>query len=99
MELVNFKLILKHMEMINIGPVISIILSMIYVTYGIEFTLFSSMIISAVLIGILFCILIYLIFCFGTKVSIEMNLNLIQVGVFSLSIIMPFCILGYRFFY
>jgi hypothetical protein len=99
MELVNFKLILKHMEMINIGPVISIILSMSYVTYGIEFTLFSSMIISAVLIGILFCILIYLIFCFGTKVSIEMNLNLIQVGVFSLSIIMPFCILGYRFFY
>ena len=99
MELVNFKLILKHMEMINIGPVISIILSMIYVTYGIEFTLFSSMIISAVLIGILFCILIYLIFCFGTKFSIEMNLNLIQVGVFSLSIIMPFCILGYRFFY
>lgn len=90
---------LQDLQIINVVPAISILLCLAYLASGSEFTLFSSMMISSILIGILFCTLAYLIFCFGTKITIEMNLNLIQVGILSLSLIMPFCILGYRFFY
>ena len=98
MELINFKSISKHIEIINIGPVISILLCMIYLAYGHEFSLFSSIAISTTLIGMLLYTLIFLMFKFGSSVVIEMKLNLIQVGMLGISILMPFCILSYKFF-
>ena len=98
MELINFKLISKHIEIINIAPLISIFLCMIYLVNGYEFSLFSSIAISTLLIGILLCTLIFLMFKFGLSVVIEMKLNLIQVGMLGISILMPFCIVSYKFF-
>ena len=42
--------VLQNLEMINIGPVISILLCMIYLAYGYEFSLFSSIAISTTII-------------------------------------------------
>ena len=89
---------LQNLEIINIGPVISILLCMIYLAYGYEFSLFSSIAISTTLISMLLYTLIFLMFKFGSSVVIEMKLNLIQVGMLGISILMPFCILSYKFF-
>ena len=94
----DIKSIFKNLEIINIGPVISILLCMIYLVYGYELSLFSSIAISNTLIGMLLCVLIFLMFRFGSSVDIEMKLNLIQVGMLGISILMPFCILSYKFF-
>jgi len=89
---------LQNLEMINIGPVISILFCIIYFAYGYEFSLVSSIGISIILIGMLLYTLILLIFNFGSSVVMEIKLNLIQVGMLGISIFMPFCILSYKFF-
>ena len=98
MELTNFKSISKYLEITNIGPFISLLLCLIYLSSGDSFLLFISIAISTILITILFIILIFLMFKFGSSVVIEVKLNLIQAGMLGISILMPFCILSYKFF-
>lgn len=96
--MIDTKKTLEKIEMINIGPVISILLCMLYLAYGYEFSLFSSIAISTTLIGMLLYTLIFLMFKFGSSVVIEIKLNLIHVGMLGISILMPFWILSYKFF-
>lgn len=96
--MIDTKKTLEKIEMINIGPVISILLCMLYLAYGYEFSLFSSIAISTTLIGMLLYTLIFLMFKFGSSVVIEIKLNLIHVGMSGISILMPFWILSYKFF-
>ena len=96
--MIDIKSILKNLEIINIGPVISLSFCAFYLLNGQDFSLFTSIAISLMLISIIvFSSLLIMIRC-GIKVFIEMKLNMIQVGFLGLSILLPYCIMSYQFF-
>ena len=89
---------LQGSGVIDLAPIISIILSCIYLINGTPFLLFASSIIAFMTIVFILCALLWMLFLYGNNLVVEeMVLNLIQVSILCFSILMPFAILGISF--
>jgi len=89
---------LQHIGVIDLAPIISIILSCIYLINGSLFLLFASSIIAFMTIVFILFALLWMLFLYGNNLVVEeMGLNLIQVSIFCFSILIPFAILGISF--
>jgi hypothetical protein len=89
---------LQGLGVIDLAPIISIILSCIYLINGSPFSLFASSIIAFMTIVFILCALLWMLFLYGNNLVVEeMGLNLIQVSILCFSILMPFAILGISF--
>ena len=89
---------LQGLGVIDLAPIISIILSFIYLINGSLFLLFASSIIAFMTIVFILFALLWMLFLYGNNLVVEeMELNLIQVSILCFSILMPFAILGTSF--
>ena len=89
---------LQGLGAIDLAPIISIILSCIYLINGTPFLLFASSIIAFMTIVFILFALLWMLFLYGNNLVVEeMVLNLIQVSILCFSILMPFAILGISF--
>tara|TARA_B100000214_G_scaffold341144_1_gene288077 strand:+ start:701 stop:1012 length:312 start_codon:yes stop_codon:yes gene_type:complete len=85
----------QNIGFLSLGPFISIVLSIIFIVSGIQAFLFTSAVITSVIILFLISQAALIILTIGPNVVIEMKADLFSTIFLGLSILMPLCIISH----
>ena len=84
-----------HIGFLSIGPFVSIALSIIFLVSEIHAFIFTSALITAVMIMFITFQVVLIILNIGPYVTIEMKADLFPTILVGLSVLMPLCIVSY----
>ena len=85
----------QNIGFLSLGPFVSIALSIIFIVSGIEAFLFTSAVVTSVIILFVISQVVLIIFTIGPNVVIEMKADLFSTLFLGLSILMPLCIISH----
>ena len=85
----------QNIGFLSLGPFVSIALSIIFLTSGIHAFLFTSAVVTSVIILFVLSQVVLIILNIGPNVVIEMKADLFSTIFLGLSILMPLCIISY----
>ena len=85
----------QNIGFLSLGPFVSIALSIIFIVSGIHAFIFTSALITAVMIMFITFQVVLIILNIGPNVTIEMKADLFPTILVGLSVLMPLCIVSY----